>query len=246
MTLRLSFCLALALSATSATAQDNAPAKAIAGIQFDHDFYNLGEVEEGAVVTHSYPFRNAGPDPFTIVKTETSCGCTIAKTSFREYAPGETGQIGVTLDTKGKRGIVTKSIDVYLDTAGPAAKQLILMATLKPPPHPKVENVLDVVRDPQCKTCHLESGVGQYGAFLYHRVCAQCHGARGKGASAMSFDNADWAKAMEETTIESIISQGDMERGMPPYVAGVDPALTAEQIKSLAEYLKSLSAAAGQ
>ena len=228
--------LALAL-AHPAAADTQQPS----GIVFGHDFFDSGQVEEGSVVTHSFPFKNVGPGPVKITGAETSCGCTTAKADFREYAPGEAGEMTVTVDTRGKRGIVTKTIDVSMEGAGAGGKQLVLMITLVPPPHPKVENVLDVVRDPKCKTCHLDSGVGQSGEYLYHRVCAQCHGAKGKGASAMALNTKEWLAAKNDDELAGIIRNGDPERGMPPYAAGVEPPLTEEQVKSLTGYLRSLA-----
>lgn len=207
---------------------------------FGEEDFDFGKVMEGEVVSHTFSFRNEGEGPVKILKTKSSCGCTVAKTALKKYQPGETGNMEVTFNTKGKHGIVIKTVNVFLKGAVQDRMQLSLIATLVQPPHPKVENILAVVTDPKCKTCHLESGVGQKGGFLYHRVCVQCHGKRGKGASAMPMNDVDWLAQVKDDYLREIIFNGKLENKMPPYGKGVEPPLTKEQIDSLIGYIRSL------
>ena len=41
----------------------------------------------------TFKFKNSGKYPVTILKTESSCGCTSAKLEKKVYAPGESGQV---------------------------------------------------------------------------------------------------------------------------------------------------------
>lgn len=209
-------------------------------IVFDNAFHDFGEVLEGDVVKHTFPFKNEGPGPVKIVDTKTSCGCTTAKGALKEYAPGETGEMEVTIDTKGKKGIVVKTVDVMTENNDISKIEISLTAKLITPPHPKVENVLFINTDPACKSCHLDNGVGQTGIFLYHRVCGQCHGKKGKGASASPLNDGKWTGAGDDAYIRKAITSGIPERGMPPYVDGVNPALTPEQIDSLIDYIHQM------
>lgn len=206
---------------------------------FDESLFEFGKVTEGDIVKHIFTFSNEGSGPVRLLKTKTSCDCTTADAALREYAPGEKGELEVAVDTRGKHGFMIKTVEVYMENADQEKIELNLVAQLVPPPHPKVENVISINQDPKCKTCHLDAGVGYKAGFLYHRVCGQCHGRKGSGASARALNDKDWLKSVEDDFIRQTIIHGQPEDGMPPYVEDVSPPLTDEQIDSLIVYVRS-------
>ena len=112
---------------------------------------------------------------------------------------------------------------------------------LVPPPHPKITNVRNINAEAACKSCHLESGEGETGIFLYHRVCSQCHGKKGAGGSAIALNNEAWQKLkMTDAELKKVIQSGMPDNGMPSFVDGVTPPLTDEQVDSLIQYIRSL------
>jgi hypothetical protein len=209
-------------------------------IVFDEEFHTFGKVTEGDVVSHTFGFVNNGPGAVRLVKTKTSCGCTTTKASLKEYASGERGELTVTLDTQDKHGIVVKTIDIFLENGASEFVSVSIMAELVPPPHPVVENRTAITRNPKCKSCHLDSGVGQKAGYLYHRICGQCHGTRGKGGSAMALSGEEFQERVTDDYLENVIVHGLTDQGMPPYVEAVSPPLTKEQVDSLIGYLRSL------
>ena len=78
-------------------------------IVFEQAFFDFGTVTEGDIVRHTFKFKNQGMEIVKIVNTETSCGCTSASAALKEYAPQESGEMEVVVDTKGKKGIVVKT-----------------------------------------------------------------------------------------------------------------------------------------
>lgn len=217
------------------------PAAAKPGhLVFEQSFHDFGTVVEGDIVKHSFKFRNEGAGKVKILKTETSCGCTTASGALREYAPRESGEMEVVVDTKGKKGIVVKTVTVTLKNNEVATLELSLSMKLEPPPHPKIEQLRNLNTEATCKTCHLESGEGQSGIFLYHRVCSQCHGKKGVGGFARAHSDAEWQQKVDDARIRAAIYQGLPEQGMPSFVEGVTPPLTEEQVESLIEYVRSL------
>lgn len=209
-------------------------------IVFDNEYHTFGKITEGDVVSHTFGFINNGPGPIRLVKTRTSCGCTTTEASLKEYAPGERGELTVTLDTHDKHGIVVKTIDIFLENGPTEFTSVSIMAELIPPPHPVVEDRLAITKNPKCKLCHLDSGVGQKGGYLYHRICVQCHGSRGKGNSATALSGKEFQERVSDDYLNNVIAHGLNDRGMPPYVEGVSPPLTEEQVDSLISYLRSL------
>jgi len=215
------------------------PSAPVGKIAFTHTFHDFGQVTEGDTIKHTFEFINAGKGPLKLVRAESDCGCTTAEAAFREYAPGEAGKLDVTIDTRGKHGITVKRVELFLENAGQKSVELTLTAQLVPPPHPVMEHGKLPTKEAKCKTCHLESGVGMTGAFLYHRVCAQCHGRKGAGAGARALNDVEWLKKVDDAYLKQAVEQGQPEKGMPPYVEGVSPPLTGEQVDSLIEYIRS-------
>jgi cytochrome c5 len=207
---------------------------------FAENFFDFGSVVEGDIVRHRFKFKNDGAGMLRIVKTETSCGCTTANGAFKEYAPGESGEMDVVVDTKGKKGIVVKTVTVTLENNDAATIELSLAMKLNPPPHPKIGNIRNINTEAACKSCHLESGEGQSGVFLYHRVCSQCHGKKGAGGFGMAHNDAMWQQQIDDARIARAIRAGLPEKGMPSFVEGVTPPLSEEQVGALIEYIRSL------
>ncbi len=72
-----------------------------------HDF---GEVTQGESTTHTFRFQNAGDEVLEISRLRSSCGCTAALLSAQRLAPGELGELKVTFNSAGFRGMVQKLI----------------------------------------------------------------------------------------------------------------------------------------
>lgn len=208
-------------------------------IVFEHSFFDFGTVVEGDIIKHTFKFKNEGAGKVKIVKTETSCGCTTANGALKEYAPGESGEMEVVIDTKGKKGIIVKTVTVTLENDEVATLDLSLTMKLEPPPHPKIDKIRNLNTEAACKSCHLESGEGQSGVFLFHRVCSQCHGKKGVGGFARALNDAEWQK-VSDAHIKKTIYGGLPEQGMPSFVEGVTPPLTEDQVGSLVKYIRSL------
>jgi len=203
-------------------------------ITFENAFFDFGRVTEGDIVKHTFKFKNDGAGAVKFIKTETSCGCTTAKSALKEYAPGDTGEMEVVVDTKGKKGIIVKTVTVTMQNNVTEKSELSLTMKLEPPPHPEIGEPRNINTEAACKTCHLESGKGQKGIFLYHRVCSQCHGKKGVGGFGQAFNDAAWQKNIDDARLKEIIHKGLPEFGMP------SPPLTEKQVGSLVQYIRSL------
>lgn len=79
-----------------------APVGPTTTIEFEENSYNFGEVMDGAKVEHVYKFKNTGNEPLVISNAKGSCGCTAPNWPKEPIPPGETGEILVRYDSKGK------------------------------------------------------------------------------------------------------------------------------------------------
>lgn len=96
-----------------------AHAQGKAEIKFDKTLINIGTFPESASEkTVTFTYTNVGDAPLVINQVVASCGCTDPKYDKKPVAPGQTGQIKVTYNGRGKfAGYFKKSITVRTNAA---------------------------------------------------------------------------------------------------------------------------------
>lgn len=95
-------------------------------IAFEKEVHDFGTLSQGEQFTHAFKFENTGESPLVLSFVEGSCGCTVMKDWPKEpIAPGETGEINVDYNSKGKSGTQNISIRVVANTS-PATTVLML------------------------------------------------------------------------------------------------------------------------
>ena len=92
-------------------------ASAHAGLQWDNPEQTFAVKPADASVVAKYRFTNTGTNPVTIDSVRTSCGCTTATLTKKEYLPGESGEIEAHFDIGGRVGHQEKSILVTTSDA---------------------------------------------------------------------------------------------------------------------------------
>jgi uncharacterized cupredoxin-like copper-binding protein len=88
---------------------------------FEHNF---GDIVQGEEVSHSFVITNSGGDILKITGVRASCGCTAAEPDKKELKPGESTNIKVTFNSKGRIGPQVKS--VYVSSNDPDRKEIQL------------------------------------------------------------------------------------------------------------------------
>lgn len=89
--------------------------------QLSHDF---GNINQGDVVTHTFVITNNGGDLLKINDVRASCGCTAANPDKKELKPGESTNIVVSFNSKGRKGPQLKTVTV--STNDPENQQVAL------------------------------------------------------------------------------------------------------------------------
>lgn len=74
--------------------------------------YNWGKVTDGEIVRHTFSFTNTGSEPLQIQNARASCGCTTPNWTKEPIAPGESGEIQVEFNSKGRVGLQNKTVTV--------------------------------------------------------------------------------------------------------------------------------------
>jgi hypothetical protein len=115
----LALCLLLAGAAAAQDTVDTlktgtAPVPAegpvLAFTEKSHDF---GDIRQGDKVSYTFTFTNTGTAPLIITNVATTCGCTATGWTKEPVAPGKSGEISATFDSKGKMNRQHKVITIH-------------------------------------------------------------------------------------------------------------------------------------
>ncbi len=111
-------------SLSTATNKQNAnepevPAGPTTTIEFEETTYDFGTVKSGEKVSHIFKFRNTGNEPLIISNAKATCGCTVPNWPKDPIPPGESGEIEVVFNTKGKSNKQNKKVTITANTNPP-------------------------------------------------------------------------------------------------------------------------------
>lgn len=106
----------------------NADAPIMTFTEMEHNF---GDIKPGAVVKHTFTFKNTGKTPLIISSASSSCGCTTPDWTKEPIAPGAEGKIDVQFDSHGKSGQVSKTVTILANTQ-PASNQVSIKTNILP------------------------------------------------------------------------------------------------------------------
>ncbi len=104
----------------------------VARISFNKTEHDFGRLIQGEKVIHIFRFTNTGDADLLISSVSASCGCTASKYTKETIAPGNEGQIEVTFDSSGQKGVQNKTITV-LCNGQPQTTVLRLKAQVSTP-----------------------------------------------------------------------------------------------------------------
>lgn len=94
-------------------------------LRVDSPKHDFGKIWDTDNIEHTFEMVNTGDRTVTITRVHSSCGCTTADKWAKQVGPGETWELVVKLDPKGRRGKTSKTITV--DTDDPGARQVVFL-----------------------------------------------------------------------------------------------------------------------
>ena len=123
------------------------PAGVFPKFSFNQEEYNFGQIKDGDIVSHTFRFTNTGQAPLIISKATAACGCTVPQWPKEPIAPGETGEIEVSIkkpipvggsgeikvqfDSSNKPGMQNKVVTITANTES-KVKKLLIRAQVNP------------------------------------------------------------------------------------------------------------------
>ena len=163
--------------------------------------------------------KNYGDEPLKIRGVSSSCGCTTLRLKKRLVEPEKEVELRFIVDTRGKLGLIEKTITIHTNTADSPHTETIHFHAL---PSGMEGADTQAIFEPPCASCHLDTGVGKSEKELFEAVCAMCH-----PAGEFNLKNPQ--------ALYTMISGGNAHVGMPGY----GEYLTEKQIKSLIFFLSN-------
>lgn len=85
-------------------------------IVFKDSILHKGKISEGESLDVEFEFTNTGSEMLIIKNVSASCGCTIPEKPEEPIAPGQSGKIKATFDSRGRVGLNQKAITVVANT----------------------------------------------------------------------------------------------------------------------------------
>ena len=83
-----------------------------AQIQFEKTEHDFGDVVEGPDAVYTFPFKNVGAKPTSLMSVKASCGCTAVEPTEKILKPGQSTEIVARFDSRGRTGVQHKTITV--------------------------------------------------------------------------------------------------------------------------------------
>ena len=80
--------------------------------------FSLGTIYRGEVIDRKLAIKNGGSDTLVIESVTASCGCTGAMVSSPRLAPGESGTLSITFNSKNFTGDVHKTVTLHSNSSG--------------------------------------------------------------------------------------------------------------------------------
>lgn len=195
----------------------------------------------------SFALTNVSRTNVLIESVHTSCGCTAAKLPQQPWllAPGEHGEIGVTVDLQGKFGTITKTATIT-SSVGPIPLTVRINIPAAEaagrPMGDRTRNLQIAAADRQavfrgdCATCHVTPTIGKTGRALFDSACAICH--EGVNRASMVPDLQALNKPTDHAYWLQWIAAGREGSLMPAFAAKNHGILSDAQIGSLTDYIE--------
>lgn len=112
-------------------AETEAPNPNAPVMEFTEPEFDFKDIQPSSKVRHTFSFKNTGKSPLIIEDATASCGCTTPSWTKEPVAPGGTGTVEVQFDSQGKRGLISKQVNVRANTQ-PSITTVIIKGNVLP------------------------------------------------------------------------------------------------------------------
>ena len=195
-----------------------------------------------------FRFQNKTSGEIRIKRADSSCGCTVARLPNLPWiiTAGQKGGIPVTMDIRGKSGIITKAITIVTDKGIILLKARVAIGSTsktltKRSKEERAANLRAAAQNRQaifqgkCVDCHVKPTVGKQGKQLYATACGICH--ESKNRAPFVPDLRPLVNGKDKQYWQQWTAQSKPNTLMPAFAKEHGGSLDEKQIKSLVAYL---------
>ena len=199
-------------------------------------------------VGFEFHFQNKTDKEVLIKRAISSCGCTVAKLPKLHWVfkPAQKGSVPVTMDLRGKSGVITKTIQLVTDRGiiplkARVAIGLVSGPSMKRSKEERAANLRAAAANRQaifagkCVECHVVPTIGKRGKQLYATACGICH--ESKTRAPFVTDLRLLANGKDREYWQQWIAESKPNSLMPAFAKQHGGTLDNNQIKTLVAYL---------
>jgi hypothetical protein len=114
-------------------------------MDFETKTHDFGTINEGDVVEHTFTFTNNGKAPLVITSARGSCGCTVPTWTKEPIKPGDSGEMLVKFNSKGKPNNQNKTVTIKANTES-GTERLQIKAFVTPSGDSKTANAQSAIK----------------------------------------------------------------------------------------------------
>lgn len=199
-------------------------------------------------IDFEFRFENKTGGKVEIKRADSSCGCTVARLPKLPWTltEGQKGGIPVTMDIRGKTGIITKTITIITDKGIiPLKARVAIGNNFKPltkrSKEERAANLRAAAQNRQaifkgkCADCHVKPTIGKLGKQLYATACGICH--ESKNRAPFVPDLRLLARGKDKQYWQQWTAESKPNTLMPAFAKEHGGSLDENQIKSIVAYL---------
>jgi len=99
-------------------------------LSIEKKIVDFGKMKQGEVKATDFVLVNEGQSDLKIVKTKSSCSCTVARLATTTLKPGDRALLNVTFNSTGRRGNQQKSVTIYTNDPKAPVQRVTLKAVI--------------------------------------------------------------------------------------------------------------------
>ena len=161
--------------------------------------------------------KNKGDELLKIHGVSSTCGCTTLRLKERKLNQGDEVDLEFVVDTRGKLGMVEKTITIHSNDLDSPWEEVVVFHAL---PSGMEGADTQAIFTPACSSCHIDGGINKKHKELYDAVCAMCH-------PTAKFNSRG-------VVLRDMITKGQKLIAMP----GFGEHLSSDQIESLINFIE--------
>ncbi|MBF0245393.1 MAG: c-type cytochrome [Planctomycetes bacterium] len=191
---------------------------------------DFGKIRHGEYAQGVLRGKNISGRTLSVLKTQSSCGCTIVTPALKTIAPGNELELGLSFDSNQKNGAFEKHIRIYFRDETDSLN-LSVKGFIEPQPAAHMPKGDSRLFSQACAACHVNQGINQHDFKLYQADCAPCHGIFRAGSGSAPPLPADKHLAFQE-----VLEKGKGK--MPAFSKDSGGPLDGAQISYLLRFLE--------